>query len=159
VAHGRVDDGLYAGEYLDGNRACAPDILGFDLCVSAGDPVGHGHVVSRGEFDVVELCGAEASRYRGVTGHHCGQLQYVVEFGLCREGGGACQQWGEDARGGAEGLSGCIVLCHGTWCVGDCSEVLSVVFTLKCYWEERRSRPVDDEIAEEASVNTLAEDY
>lgn len=37
--------------------------------------------------------------------------------------------------------------------------VLSVVFTLKCYWEERRSRPVDDGAAEEASVSTLAEDY
>lgn len=37
--------------------------------------------------------------------------------------------------------------------------VLSVVFTLKCYWEERRSRPVDDGAAEEASVSTLAENY
>lgn len=24
------------------------------------------------------------ARYRGIIGHHCGQLQYLVEFGLCR---------------------------------------------------------------------------
>jgi hypothetical protein len=33
-----------------------------------------------------------------------------------------------------------------------------VVFTIKCYWEEYRSRAVDNAAAEEASLSTLAED-
>lgn len=54
-----------------------------------------------------------------------------------------------------KGYRGALYFATG---LGGLGILLSVVFTIKCYWEEHRSRAVDNAAAEEASVSTLAED-
>jgi MFS family permease len=54
-----------------------------------------------------------------------------------------------------KGYRGALYFATG---LGGLGIFLSVVFTIKCYWEEYRSRAVDNAAAEEASLSTLAED-
>jgi MFS family permease len=53
-----------------------------------------------------------------------------------------------------KGYRGALYFATG---LGGLGILLSVVFTMKCYWEEQRSHAVDDAAAEQRSMSTLAE--
>lgn len=53
-----------------------------------------------------------------------------------------------------KGYRGALYFATG---LGGLGVLLSVVFTMKCYWEEHRSHAVDDAAAEQRSMSTLAE--
>lgn len=154
VDYGHVDDRVYAGEYSHGDRACAPDVLGFDLRVSAGDSMGDGHVISGGDVDVVEFCGAE---HQGIA---ASLVTTVVNYSISLSLGFAgtvevhVNHGGETPEDVLKSYRGALYFAMG---LGGLGILLSVVFTLKCYWEERQSQPVDETASEEGSLSALAE--